>query len=162
MKIVALLVDPDDSEVMSVARAVQPDYLQLHGRETPERVAEIKTLARLPVIKATGVTTADDVSAALRYAEVADLLLFDAKAPRGSVTPGGNGVAFDWEALAPAIGKIDFVLSGGLSPDNVATAIALTTPMAVDVSSGVESAPGAKDPELIRHFLASVKTANKA
>jgi phosphoribosylanthranilate isomerase len=162
VKVVGLLVDPDDAQVMSVVRAVQPDYLQLHGRETLERVSEIKKMAERPIIKAIGVTTSNDVTAALDYGDVADLLLFDAKAPKGSATPGGNGIAFDWEALSPAQGKVAFMLSGGLSPDNVSSAIALVQPAAVDVSSGVEKSPGAKDPDLIRRFLEAVKTAKEA
>lgn len=158
VKVVGLLVDPDDAQVMSVVRAVRPDYLQLHGRESKERVAEIKGMAERPIIKAIGVTTADDVSRGLDYSDVVDLLLFDAKAPKGSVTPGGNGIAFDWEALLPAKGKVAFMLSGGLSADNVSRAIRLAAPTAVDVSSGVESSPGTKDPQLIRRFLEAVKT----
>lgn len=159
VKIVALLVDPADSDVRAVARAVEPDYLQLHGRESPERVSEIKAMIGIAIIKAAGITTSDDVQSAMQYDQVADLLLFDAKAPKGAATPGGNGIAFDWQALEPAQGQIGFVLSGGLTPDNVAEAIKLVGPMAVDVSSGVEVSQGTKDPELIRHFLAAVKTA---
>lgn len=159
VKIVALLVDPADSDVRAVARAVEPDYLQLHGRESPERVSEIKAMTGIAIIKAAGITTSDDVQSAMQYDQVADLLLFDAKAPKGAATPGGNGIAFDWQALEPAQGQIGFVLSGGLTPDNVAAAIKLVGPMAVDVSSGVEASQGTKDPELIRHFLAAVKTA---
>ena len=161
VKVVGLLVDPDDAQVMSVVRAVRPDYLQLHGRETKERVGEIKKMAERPIIKAIGVTTADDVSQALDYSDVVDLLLFDAKAPKGSPTPGGNGIAFDWEALLPAKGKVPFMLSGGLSADNVSRAIELASPAAVDVSSGVESSPGAKDPAMIERFLEAVKTAKE-
>jgi phosphoribosylanthranilate isomerase len=161
-KSVALMVDPDDDAVRAVRDEVGPDLIQLHGSETPERVAEIKAMAGRPVIKAIKVETADDVSAASAYADVADIILYDAKATPDArdALPGGNGVPFDWRALLVGVeGKGGFMLSGGLNPDNVAAAIAMTAPAFVDVSSGVESAPGVKDETLIRRFVEAARSA---
>jgi len=163
-KIVALLVDPDDKQLEDVVAAVAPDIIQLHGSETPERVAEVAKRFGRPVLKAVKVAIADDALAALAYAGKADRILFDAKAPEGraGALPGGNGLAFDWQALAGVRGKLDYMLAGGLTPANVGEAIRLTGAKAVDVSSGVESRPGEKDPELIRRFLRAAKTAREA
>lgn len=160
-KIVALLVDPSDALIEEVVAAVHPDMLQLHGSETPERVAEVKARFGVPVMKAIKVETASDAETALAYVSVADRILFDAKAPKGfaGALPGGNGLAFDWQALEPVRGRLDFMLSGGLTVDTVATAIRLTGAWAVDVSSGVERSPGDKDPGLIAAFLAAAKAA---
>jgi len=158
-KIVALLVDPDDALIADVMAAVAPDILQLHGQETRERVAEIRSRWGIPVMKAVAVETADDARAGLRFASAADLILFDARAPEESSRPGGNGAPFDWRLLADVTGLAPFVLSGGLTPDNVAEAIRITGATIVDVSSGVESRPGEKDPELIRRFLGAAKSA---
>jgi phosphoribosylanthranilate isomerase len=135
--------------------------LQLHGNEAPARVADIKQRFGRTVIKAIPVATVEDASNAREYAGIADLILFDAKAPVGAILPGGNGRAFDWKVLDGISEGLPFMLSGGLGPDNVIEAIALTRPAAVDVSSGVESAPGVKDPERIRRFLRAVKTAKQ-
>jgi phosphoribosylanthranilate isomerase len=161
-RIVALLVDPDDAQLADVVAAVDPDLIQLHGAETPERVAEIAKRFARPVMKAVKVAGPADAEAALAYADKADLILFDAKAPEGraGTLPGGNGVAFDWQAVESVRGKVAFMLAGGLTPVNVADAIRLTGAAAVDVSSGVESRPGEKDDELIRRFLHAAKTAN--
>jgi phosphoribosylanthranilate isomerase len=156
-KIVALLVDPDDALVEAVVTAVNPDLLQLHGDETPERVAQVRKRWGKPVMKAIKVATAEDAEASLAYAEVADLILFDARAPKDSTRPGGHGAAFDWNLLSGIKGRMPFMLSGGLTPDNVAEAIRITGAPMVDVSSGVESRPGEKDPELIRRFLRAAK-----
>ena len=163
-KIVALLVDPDDKQLQDVVAAVAPDIIQLHGSETPERVAEVAKRFGRPVLKAVKVAIADDALAALAYAGKADRILFDAKAPEGraGALPGGNGLAFDWQALAGVRGKLDYMLAGGLTPANVGEAIRLTGAKAVDVSSGVESRPGEKDPELILRFLRAAKTAREA
>ena len=158
-QIVALVVDADDAALAAILDDVAPDWLQLHGEESPERVAEIKRRIGLPVIKAVPVATEADGKRAFDYAGIADLILFDAKAPKGSVLPGGNGGTFDWSMLDGVKDRIPFMLSGGLNPENVADAIAATSAAAVDVSSGVESAPGVKDPELIRRFLEAVKGA---
>lgn len=162
-RIVALLVDPDDRRLAEVIAAVEPDVIQLHGTETPERVTEIAKRFHRPVLKAVKVASPADAEAALAYAGKAEFVLFDAKAPEGreGVLPGGNGVAFDWRALESVRGKLGYMLAGGLTPVNVAEAIRLTGAEAVDVSSGVERAPGEKDCELIRRFLHAAKTANQ-
>jgi phosphoribosylanthranilate isomerase len=161
-KVVALLVDPDDGRLQEVIAAADPDVIQLHGSETPERVGEIAQRFGRPVLKAVKVATPADAEAALAYSR-ADLILFDAKAPEGrpGSLPGGNGVAFDWQVLEGVRGKLAYMLAGGLTPLNVGEAIRRTGAKAVDVSSGVESAPGEKDAELIRRFLHAAKTANQ-
>jgi phosphoribosylanthranilate isomerase len=154
-KIVALTVDPDDALIDEIASQVTPDLLQLHGRETTERVEAIRTRTGIAVMKAISVQTAKDAARALDYDRIADLILFDARPPEGraNALPGGNGVAFDWRALLGVRDTVRFMLSGGLTPENVAEAIRLTGATAVDVSSGVERAPGEKDPEKIRQFI---------
>ncbi len=162
-KIVALLVDPDDKQLEDVVAAVEPDILQLHGNESPQRVVEVAKRFGRPVLKAVKVAGADDALGALAYAGKADRILFDAKAPAGAgALPGGNGIAFDWKALHDVRDRIDYMLAGGLTPGNVGEALRLTGATAVDVSSGVESRPGEKDPELIRRFLHAAKTAREA
>ena len=156
-KIVALTVDPDDALLDAVVAAIDPDLLQLHGEETAERVAEVRRRWAKPVMKAVKVETAEDAAAALAYRGVADLILFDARAPKTATRPGGNGAAFDWSALREVKDKVPYVLSGGLTPDNVAEAIRVTGAGIVDVSSGVEVRPGEKDPALIRRFLQAAK-----
>jgi phosphoribosylanthranilate isomerase len=158
-RIVALMVDPDDALIDAVVRAVDPDLLQLHGEESPERVAEVRRRWAKPVMKAVKVETAEDAEVALAYKGVADLILFDARAPRDATRPGGNGEPFDWRALAGVKDQVAYVLSGGLTPDNVAEAIRVTGARIVDVSSGVEARPGEKDPELIRRFLRAARGA---
>ena len=154
---VAVLVDPDDALIDAVVERVRPDLLQLHGTETPERVAAIKARAGLPVMKAIAIAEAADVAKANAYAGSADYVLFDAKAPASATLPGGNGVAFDWRTLKSA--KAPFALSGGLTPDTVGEAIRLTGASLVDVSSGVESVPGEKDIVLVRRFIQAAKSA---
>ncbi len=151
---VALTVDASDVEIEKIA-VICPDMLQLHGSETPERARNIRECFGLPVIKAISVSKPGDAERAFAYEGSADLILFDAKPPQtgADVLPGGNGLSFDWRLLWPIRGKIPFMLSGGLTPGNVADAIALTGAGMVDVSSGVESAPGVKDPLLINSFI---------
>lgn len=156
-RIVALMVDPDDGLIDSVLSSADPDLVQLHGEEAPERVRDIRRRWGKPVMKAVKVETADDADRALRYAGIADLILFDARPPADSVLPGGNGAPFDWRALLQVRDRVPFMLSGGLTPDNVAEAIRVSGATMVDVSSGVESEPGVKDPELIRRFLRAAK-----
>lgn len=156
-RIVALVVDPDDATLDAIVREVAPDWLQLHGHESLERVAAVKHRHGLPILRAIPVSAPSDVTAAAPFAAIADLVLFDAKPPPGAALPGGNGLPFDWKLLDGVGGAYPFMLSGGLTPDNVATAVALVAPAAVDVSSGVEIAPGVKSPELIRRFLREVK-----
>jgi phosphoribosylanthranilate isomerase len=152
---VAVMVDPDDTLVDSVVEEVRPDLLQLHGNETPERVAEIKARSGLPVMKAIGVAIPSDVAAANRYAKVADYILFDAKPEAGTLLPGGNAQSFDWTMLAGA--TVPFALSGGLTPTNVSEAVRTTGAFLVDVSSGVERAAGKKDLSLVRQFIQLAK-----
>jgi phosphoribosylanthranilate isomerase len=154
---VAVMVDPDDALIDGVLERVRPDLLQLHGNETPERVAAIRARIGLPVMKAVRIEEAADVAAAEAYAASAAHILFDAKAAPGAALPGGNGVAFDWTTLKGFAAP--FALSGGLTPDNVAAAIKLTGAALVDVSSGVERAPGEKDAELVRRFIRAAKSA---
>jgi phosphoribosylanthranilate isomerase len=158
---VALMVDPDDALLDAVVRAVDPDLLQLHGEESPERVTEVRRRWAKPVMKAVKVETAQDAELALTYKGVADLILFDARAPRDATRPGGLGTPFDWRALAGVRDKVAYMLSGGLTPDNVAEAIRVTGARIVDVSSGVEARPGEKDPELIRRFLQAARAAKQ-
>jgi phosphoribosylanthranilate isomerase len=160
-RIVALMVDPDDALLDAVMAAVDPDLLQLHGEESPERVAEVRRRWAKPVMKAIKVETARDAEAALSYKGVADVILFDARPPKGSPLPGGNGAPFDWRALAGVKDEVAYMLSGGLTPDNVDAAIQVTGARIVDVSSGVELQPGEKDPALIRRFLLAAKAANQ-
>jgi phosphoribosylanthranilate isomerase len=160
-KIVALMVDPDDALLDAVVAAVDPDLLQLHGEEPPERVAEVRRRWAKPVMKAVKVETAQDADAALRYRGAADLILFDARAPKDATRPGGNGAPFDWGALAGVKDKVAYMVSGGLTPENVAEAIGVTGARMVDVSSGVEAGPGRKDPDRIRRFLRAAKAANQ-
>ncbi len=156
-KIVALTVDADDATLDGIVAHASPDVLQLHGHETPRRTAEIRQRIGCEVWKALPVATPADAACAEAYSGSADLILFDAKPPKDAVLPGGNGLAFDWTALDAVKGRLPFMLSGGLTPDNVAEAIRMTTPWGVDVSSGVESAPGIKDAAKIEAFLRAVK-----
>lgn len=160
-KIVALFVDPDDKVLDDIVEKVQPDFVQLHGDESAPRVREIRRRLHLPIIKAIKVGSSVDAARALRYNESADLILFDSKAQHGADKPGGNGVSFDWHALADVKDRMKFMLSGGLTAENVSSAIAATGAAAVDVSSGVESAPGVKDVQLIKRFLKAAKAAKQ-
>ena len=161
---VALLVDPTDSALTEIVREVDPDIIQLHGHESVERVAAIRAHVTRPVIKAVPVASITDVESGLAYLDpgrAADILLFDAKPDPRAALPGGNGLAFDWHILDGVAGRTAFALAGGLTPGNVAEAIARTGATIVDVSSGVESSPGRKDPGLIRRFLQAAKGANQ-
>ena len=153
---VALAVDADDAALQDIIEALAPDYLQLHGNETPARVAEVKARFGLPVIKAAGVATPGDVEAARAYEDIADVILFDAKPAPNAAVPGGAGVAFDW-ALLRGVAAKHWMLSGGLTPENVAEAMRLTGARAVDVSSGVERERGVKDAAKIAAFLAAAR-----
>lgn len=155
-----LLVNPDDTYLDISMEVTDPDWIQLHGSETPERVAEIRSRFGRLVMKAIGIAEAADLAAIAAYRNVADRLLLDAKPPRtADALPGGNGLAFDWQLLAGLDPTLPFMLSGGLTPDNVATAIRLTGTRAVDVSSGVESEPGRKDPARIEAFIRAARAA---
>ena len=150
---VALTVDADDAFIDEITRVVPLDMLQLHGHETPERVAEVRRRTGLPVMKAVGIADEEDLAQIDLYSGVADQLLIDAKPPRTATLPGGNGLSFDWRLIANRRWSLPWMLAGGLTPGNVAAAIALTGARQVDVSSGVESAPGVKDNVLIRDFI---------
>lgn len=152
---VALVVDADDRLLGDIADTVKPDLFQLHGAETPERLARIKALTGIPAYKALRVRTTTDVAAASAYT-ASPFILFDAMPPQDAVLPGGNGLTFDWTILKDAAHP--FMLAGGLTPDNVAEAIRVTEAAMVDVSSGVESTPGIKDQARIRKFIEAVKS----
>ena len=154
---VALVVDADNALLDAIVRDVAPGVLQLHGKEAPERVAEIAQRTGLPLIKAISVSSMADAECAALYRPHCALILFDAKPPKDGPLPGGNGVAFDWHHLDTVKHQHPFMLSGGLTPENVAAAIRLTGADIVDVSSGVETAPGVKSSNLIRKFIAAAK-----
>jgi phosphoribosylanthranilate isomerase len=154
---VGLFVDPDDAFLNQVMNNLRLDYFQLHGTESPERVEQVRLEYGMPVIKALGISGVADLDAAMAYAEVADWLLFDAKPPVGADRPGGNAQVFDWSILKDRTWPCPWLLAGGLTADTVAEAIRLSGAKAVDVSSGVESAPGVKDAELIAKFIAAAK-----
>jgi phosphoribosylanthranilate isomerase len=149
---VALVVDATDAELDQIVDQVPLDMLQLHGHETPDRVAEVRSRYGLPVMKAVGVADEGDLAAVFDYSLVADQILVDAKPPKGAALPGGNGLSFDWRLVAQRRWLRPWMLAGGLTPDNVGEAIRLTNARQVDVSSGVESAPGVKDAGKIAAF----------
>lgn len=154
---VALTVDADDAFLDALTTDVPLDMLQLHGHETPERVAQIRVRYGLPVMKAVGLADAADLADLDMYLKVADQILVDAKPPKNGTLPGGNGLTFDWRLLAGRRWPIPWMLAGGLTPDNVAEAIAMTGAKQVDVSSGVESAPGIKDAAKISAFARAAR-----
>ncbi|WP_027236310.1 phosphoribosylanthranilate isomerase [Leisingera caerulea] len=157
---VALTVNATDAELDAITAAVPLDMLQLHGKESPERVAEVRARYGLPVMKAVGIADASDLPQIAEYEQVADQLLIDAKPPKEAELPGGNGLAFDWRLLAGRkYWQKPWMLAGGLTPDNVAEAIRMTGARQVDVSSGVESAPGEKDAPLIESFTSAARAA---
>jgi phosphoribosylanthranilate isomerase len=159
-KKVALSVDADDTALADIEKALTPDLHQLHGHETPERVAAIRARFGRPVIKAVGIAEAADLETARAYETAADWLLLDAKPPKNAALPGGNGLSFDWQLLAGLDLEKPFMVSGGLDPSNVGEAIAISHPAGVDVSSGVETAPGVKDPAKIRAFIEAARRAS--
>ena len=158
-KKVALSVDADDTFLSHIVDALGPDFLQLHGSESPLRVSAIKARFKLPVIKAIAVETRADLAAIARYAVVADHLLFDARAPREATRPGGLGKSFDWHLLENLRPGVPFMLSGGLDAGKVGEALRITHAPGVDVSSGVERVPGEKDPDKIRAFVRAAREA---
>ena len=156
--VVALTVDPTDAVLDEIMTGVRPDVLQLHGAEAPARVAEIRSRFAVRVMKAVGVSETADLAQVRDHAAVSDLILVDAKPPKtAEALPGGNGLTFDWRLVAGLDPGCPVMLSGGLHPGNVAEAIRLTRLSGVDVSSGVESAPGQKDPDRIRAFVAAAR-----
>lgn len=154
--VVAVTVNADDAVLDRIVDEVNPDYLQLHGGETPDRVRQVRARYGLPVIKVFSIRDAADIEAIRAWRGVADRFLLDAKAPAGSELPGGNGVSFDWSLLRALDGDVDYMLSGGLNAGNVSAALEITGATAIDVSSGVESAPGVKDSGLISRFFEKV------
>ncbi len=158
-KTVAVSVDADDATLDEIISAVKPDLLQLHGSESPERVAEIRARYGIPVMKVFSIRQADDLAKIDPYRDVADRLMFDAKAPKGSEVPGGHGVAFDWRLLESLDPAIEYMLSGGINAANVAETLRRTRPNALDLSSGVESAPGVKDLAMIAAFFKALNEA---
>lgn len=161
-EIVALTVDMDDADLAAAIDAIRPDWLQLHGSESVDTVAAVRAAFALPVMKALPVAVRDDLQRASRYAAVADRLLLDAKPPKDADRPGGHGRPFDWTLLRGFDPGIPYLLSGGLTPTNVGEAVSTVRPLGVDVSSGVETTPGRKDPQLIRAFIANARKAAAA
>jgi phosphoribosylanthranilate isomerase len=159
--VAALSVDADDAALAAIVAALRPDLLQLHGHETPERITAVKRRFGLPVMKALPVSVAADLAAADVYKTAADRLLFDARPPKDATRPGGLGRPFDWRLLARVDAATPYMLSGGLNPGNVAEAIAVARPAGVDVSSGVERAPGVKDADKIGAFVGAAREAEK-
>ncbi|EAU42321.1 N-(5'-phosphoribosyl)anthranilate isomerase [Fulvimarina pelagi HTCC2506] len=152
-KTVVVTVDPEDGEIDRLVTEVAPDWLQLHGRESPERVLAIKSATGLSVMKALPVADVDDLDRIAPYLGIADRILLDSKRPKGSNLPGGNGVSFDWRLLAALDRTVPFMLSGGLDADNVEDAVRIARPSGLDISSGVESAPGIKDVGRLQRFF---------
>lgn len=157
---VGLFVDADDDTLQPVLDVVPLDLLQLHGNETPQRVADIKKTFGIPVMKAVRIAGPDDIARAADFVAVSDRLLFDAQAPAdmAGALPGGNGLAFDWTLLAGKQWPLPWMLSGGLTPENLAQAVTATGAVCVDVSSGVEASRGVKDPQKIARFLSVAKS----
>lgn len=158
-KIVAVTVNADNDELDEIVSALNPDILQLHGSEDADRLLTVKAMYGLPVMKAFSVREASDLEKIDAYIGIADRFLFDAKPPKGSELPGGNGVSFDWKLLDALDGSVDYMLSGGLNADNIGEAMAQTSARAIDISSGVESAPGVKDLKLMESFFNAVRQA---
>jgi phosphoribosylanthranilate isomerase len=159
-KKVALTVDADDAMLAAIVESLQPDLLQLHGKETPERVSSLRQRFGLPVVKALGIQAKADLDRVKNYASVVDWVLFDAKAPADATRPGGLGKSFDWTLLSDVMPGVPVMLSGGLSATNIEEALSIARVAAVDVSSGVESAPGVKDVGKIREFIRAARRAH--
>ena len=157
LPLVSVVVDPDDATLAVLRDVVRPDLIQLHGKETPERTAQIKTATGIGLIKAISVAKASDLAAAAAYEPHVDYLMFDAKPPKDAVMPGGLGIRFDWTLMTGYRGEKPWFLAGGLTPDNVVAAVGQSGARLVDISSGVESAPGVKDPEMIRAFIRAAR-----
>jgi phosphoribosylanthranilate isomerase len=158
---VALTVDADDATLANIMETLRPDILQLHGSETVARLRDIKQAFGVQLMKVLAVETSADLAPLAGYAAVADRILFDARAPKGATRPGGLGAVFDWHVLENLDLKLPFMVSGGLTADNVAEAVRVTCAGGVDVSSGVERAPGIKDPELIRAFIRAARASEE-
>jgi phosphoribosylanthranilate isomerase len=159
-KLVALVVDPTDEMLAGVVTVTRPDYIQLHGAETPARVAAIRSRFNLPVIKVLPIAEPADFASLVAYEESADMMLFDARPPSGADRTGGHGAAFDWQILRGRKFSRPWMLAGGLTPDNVARAIVVSEAPGVDTASGVESAPGRKDADKIAAFVTAARNAH--
>ena len=162
LRLAVLLSDPSDEALAAAVSAVKPDYIQLHGTESPDRVAAIRTRFALGIIKVIAVADVSDLAAANKYETCADMLLFDAKAPSGATREGGHGSAFDWQILSGRSFARPWLLAGGLNPENVVRAIRSSDAPGVDVSTGVETSPGHKSTELIAQFVANARSARLA
>jgi phosphoribosylanthranilate isomerase len=158
---VALTVDADDATLANIVETLRPDILQLHGKETVARLRDIKQAFGVPLMKVLALESAADLAPLAGHAAVADRILFDARAPKGATRPGGLGAVFDWHVLENLDLKLPFMVSGGLTADNVAEAVRITRAGGVDVSSGVERAPGTKDPEMIRAFIRAARASEE-
>lgn len=156
-RIVAVTVDAGDAVLDGIVRTVRPDILQLHGDESPRRVQAVKARYGLPVMKAISIRQSEDLARIDAHRDIADRLLLDAKPPEGARLPGGNGVAFDWSLLSRLDANLQYMLSGGINVSNLRVALVDIHPAGIDVSSGVEKAPGVKDDDLIREFMAAAK-----
>jgi phosphoribosylanthranilate isomerase len=161
-KIVSVSVDADNDELDEIMAMIRPDILQLHGRESPDRVLTVKAVTGLPVWKALSISEASDLERIDDYDGIANRFLFDAKRPKNSELPGGNGVSFDWTLLKGLSERVDYMLSGGLDKDNVGEALRVAKPTGIDLSSGVESSPGVKDLKMMDEFFAAVRAARVA
>jgi phosphoribosylanthranilate isomerase len=161
-KIVSVSVDADNDELDEIMAMIRPDILQLHGRESPDRVLTIKATTGLPVWKALSISEAGDLDRIDDYDGIANRFLFDAKPPKNSELPGGNGVTFDWSLLKGLSECVDYMLSGGLNKDNIGEALRIARPTGIDTSSGVESSPGVKDLKMMDEFFAAVRAARVA
>jgi len=157
--VVAVTVNADNATLDTIVEGMKPDILQLHGEESPERVSDLKARYGLPVVKAFAIRDAEDLRLLMPYRGIADRFLLDAKPPVGADLPGGNGIAFDWSILTSLDADVDYMLSGGLNAGNIGVALQTARPRGIDISSGVESAPGQKDPERIRAFFHAVRAA---
>lgn len=162
VKSVAVTVDADNDDLDEIIALMRPDILQFHGHESPERLLTVKAVTGLPIMKAFSIRDADDLKRIEPYIGIADRFLFDAKPPAGSDLPGGNGVTFDWRLLRSLDDSVDYMLSGGLNKANIAGALRETGAGAIDISSGVESAPGVKDLQMMDEFFAAVAEASRA
>jgi phosphoribosylanthranilate isomerase len=158
---VALTVDADDATLDNIVETLRPDILQLHGKETTARLRDIKARFGLPLMKALPVETLADLAPLAGYADIADRILFDARAPKGATRPGGLGEVFDWHLLENLNLELPFMVSGGLGAANLMEAVRVTRAGGVDVSSGVERSPGVKDPELIREFIRAARASEE-
>jgi phosphoribosylanthranilate isomerase len=161
-RLVAVMADPDDATLKAIVADARPDFIQLHGKESVARISDIRSMTRLPVIKVLAVAEASDLAATSQYESVADMMMFDAKAPAGAAREGGHGAAFDWQLLKGRTFARPWLLAGGLNAENVARAAAISGAPGVDVSSGVETAPGVKSPEMIRVFVENARNAQFA